>query len=385
MSAPHADVAACPRIDIELSSFRHGDVIPDPYDENVFSSLIRDLALTSPRASILDIARTAQVSPATVSRAFNQPQLVNPQTLARILSVAHDAGFRPNRVGSSLRSGSTRTLGLVLPTLINPVFAECFEGAEARARSDGYSVMVTTTGYDRQRERDAVSLLLDHRVEGIVVTVTHTVRNPVLEQIAAGGVPYVLAYNESAIHPCVSVDNARAAEDVIAALAALGHHTIAVVTGPLAASDRAGLRLDGARRAARRLGLPAPCHIELPSHTEACSTTLADALEGPSAPTAMFCSNDLLAAAVIAAVSALGQHVPRDLSVCGFDGVPFGAHMVPPLASLAQPSRDIGALACDLLLGALLGAPLVSRCLPHRFIAGGTVAAAPIRPAHLVE
>lgn len=374
-----------PPIDIQLSSFRHGDVIRDPYDENVFTTHVSDVVLTSPRASILDIARTAQVSPATVSRAFNQPQLVNPQTLARILAVAHDAGFRPNRVGSSLRSGSTRTLGLVLPTLLNPVFAECFEGAEARARDDGYSVMVTTTGYDRAREREAVSLLLDHRVEGIVVTVTHTTFNPVLEQIAAGGVPFVLAYNESATHPYVSVDNTRAAEDVIAALAALGHRTMAVVTGPLAASDRAGLRLAGARKAARRLGLPVPRHIEMPLHTDACRATLAQALDGPSAPTAMFCSNDLLAAAVVAAAHALGRQVPRDLSVCGFDGVPFGAHMVPTLASMAQPSRDIGAFACDLLIGALMGAPLVSRCLPHRFVAGGTVAAAPLCPALLVE
>src|SRR5690554_5899207 len=110
--------------------------------------------------SLVEIAEQAGVSPATVSRAFNRPELVQAGTLERIMAVADRHGFRPNRLGSSLRSGTTRTLGLVLPTLSNPVFADCFEGAEMRARASGYSVMMTVTHYDPEQEAAAVQRLI---------------------------------------------------------------------------------------------------------------------------------------------------------------------------------------------------------------------------------
>lgn len=141
------------------------------------------------------------VSPATVSRAFNQPDIVHPDTLAHIRAIAKRAGFRPNRVGRSLRSGSTRTIGLILPTLSNPVFAECFEGAERRARESGYSVMLTATGYDPAVESAAVQGLIDHQVDGLILTVADAARSTTLDDLDSAGMPYVLVYNESAAHP----------------------------------------------------------------------------------------------------------------------------------------------------------------------------------------
>ncbi|OZI66270.1 LacI family DNA-binding transcriptional regulator [Bordetella genomosp. 11] len=333
------------------------------------------------RPSILDIARDAGVSPATVSRAFNRPGLLRPDTLQRIERVARESGFRPNRVGSSLRSGSTRTIGMALPTLCNPVFAECFEGAEAWAHDHGYSIMVTTTGYDLPREAAAVRSLLDHQVEGVLLAVANAARSATLRELAHEGLPYVLVYNESPSHPCVSVDNMAAARDMVRWLASEGHTRIALVTGPLAASDRARRRLQGARACARELGLPPPVHLCMPSHTAADAGLLRQALGERLAPTALFCSNDLLAASVIAELRALGLRVPDDLSVCGFDGMHFAALMVPPLTTVEQPSRDIGATACAQLLALLHGESPVSSRLPHRLITGRTVAAASSYPA----
>ncbi|ARP79468.1 LacI family transcriptional regulator [Bordetella genomosp. 8] len=332
------------------------------------------------RPSILDIARDAGVSPATVSRAFNRPELLRPDTLRRIEAVARQFGFRPNRVGSSLRSGSTRTIGMALPTLCNPVFAECFEGAEAWAHDNGYSIMVTTTGYDAAREAAAVRSLLDHQVEGVLLTVTNAARSGILRELAEDGLPYVLAYNESPSHPCVSVDNMAAARDMVRWLADTGHRRIALVTGPLSASDRARRRLQGARACARELRLPQPVHLCMPLHTAADADLLLEALQARPAPTALFCSNDLLAASVIAELRGLGLRVPEDLSVCGFDGMHFAALMVPPLTTVEQPSRDIGAHACAQLLARLRGESAASLRLPHRLITGRTVAAASSRP-----
>jgi LacI family repressor for deo operon, udp, cdd, tsx, nupC, and nupG len=331
------------------------------------------------RPSILYLAREAGVSPATVSRAFNRPELVHADTLKRIEALARQSGFRPNRLGSSLRSGNTRTIGLVLPTLCNPVFAECFEGAERHARENGYSVMVSTTGYDPATEAVAVQSLIDHQVEGLVLTVADASQSTLLPALAKQGVPYVLAYNESPAHPFVSVDNTAAARNMVQSLAEQGHRNIAIVTGPLTASDRAQRRLEGARAQARQMGLPTLLHLSMPSHTAADSGVLQSALRAPQAPTALFCSNDLLATSIISVLQTLGLKVPADISVCGFDGMSFAALMVPALTTIEQPSRSIGARACANLLARLRGEPAASLTLPHRLVPGGTVAAASIR------
>jgi len=337
------------------------------------------------RLSLVEIARRAGVSPATVSRAFNRPELLSEATRERILETARRLGFRPNKVGSSLRSGSTRTLGLLLPTMANPVFAACFEGAEERALEAGYSVMLATTGYDSERERTAARSLLDHRVEGLILTVSDPADSATLEELTANGVPFVLAYNESETHPFVSVDNHAAAGDMVEHLVANGHRQLAMISGPLDASDRASKRLDGVLDRAACLGLPAPVHVSMPQHTAADRSRLASLMALPTPPTALFCSNDLLASAVIFELAALGLRVPKDVSVCGFDGMAFGALMVPSLASVHQPSFEIGSQACQELLNALGGECSRSLRLPHRLFGGGTVASLShhaVHPSH---
>lgn len=330
------------------------------------------------RPSLVQIAERVGVSPATVSRAFNRPELLSDATRERILATSRQLGFRPSKVGSSLRSGSTRTLGLLLPTMSNPVFAACFEGAEERALKAGYSVMLATTGYDSRRERAAARSLLDHRVEGMILTVADPARSATLAELTATGLPFVLAYNESDRHPFVSVDNLAAAGDMVEHLVASGHRRLAMISGPLDASDRASKRLDGVLDRAARLDLPAPTHVSMPRHTAADRNRLRSLLSSPRPPTALFCSNDLLAASVIAELATLGLRVPDDLSVCGFDGMAFGALMVPSLASVHQPSSEIGSQACHELLNALGGGSSRSVRLPHRLSEGGTVARLPV-------
>lgn len=326
------------------------------------------------RLSILEIAREAGVSAATVSRAFNQPGLLRPATRARIDEVTQRLGFRPNRVGRSLRAGRTRTIGLLLPTLANPVFAECFEGAEQAARTAGYSIMMGLTGYDPSVESAYVQALIDHQIEGLILTVGDAARNDTLRALDVAGLPHILAYNESRAHPYVSVDNKAAAFDMVTRLSAWGHRRIAFISGPLAASDRARRRLLGAQAGAKSLGLTRLAHCVMPAHTESSPAILRDLLAQREAPSALFCSNDLLAISVISQLAALGVQVPGDVAVCGFDGAGIGAMLVPPLTTAAQPSRDIGETACTLLLDRLTGKAPASVRLPHRIVDGGTAA-----------
>lgn len=325
--------------------------------------------------SILEIAQEAGVSPATVSRAFNRPELVQADTRSRVLHVASRHGFRPNRLGSSLRSGSTRTLGLALPTLSNPVFADCFEGAEMRARQSGYSMMMTATHYDPELETDAVQRLVDHQLDGVILTVADCRSSAVLKTLKRHRMNYVLAYNESALHPCAAVDNRAAACDMVEHLAKLGHTHIAFVSGPLNLSDRAKSRLSGARERAKALKLKRVQHFLMPSHTASDTATIRCILESDARPTALFCSNDLLATAVIASIKELGFSVPEDISVAGFDGIRYGAYMSPSLTTIEAPGYEIGKAACHLLLEQIAQGGTRSLQLAHTLIPGASAAA----------
>lgn len=326
------------------------------------------------RPSIVDVARDAGVSPATVSRAFNQPGLLRPETLRRITQVARAKGFRPNRLGSSLRSGSTRTVGVVLPALSEPVFALCLEGAERHAREQGYSIRVAAAGHAVAGETAAVRSLVEHQVDGVLLAAANAARSTAPGWLAEQGVPYVLACNESSSHPCVAIDNAAAAGDMVGLLAENGHRRIAVVTGPLRISEHARRRLQGARARVRKLGLPEPAHVQMRSHDIADADVLAALLQQAAAPTALFCSSDLLAVSVIAALAAAGLSVPRDMSVCGFGAMDFAAAMRPALTTVQQSCRDIGARACESLLAQLRGEAAGRLLLPHRIVGGHTVA-----------
>ena len=232
--------------------------------------------------------------------------------------------------------------------------------------------MLTATGYDPAVESAAVQGLMDHQVDGLILTVADVAKSATLDDLDSAGMPYVLVYNESASHPYASVDNRAAACDMVTHLAQLGQaHR---------AGDRPadGLRPRAAtpcRRARLKLGLDAVQHISMSSHTGSDVEALKAALRGKQAPTALFCSNDLLATAVIADLVGLGMSVPADISVCGFDGMRFGALLTPPLTTVAQPSDGIGQAACSNLLAQIHGQPAQSNRLPHCIVVGGTAAA----------
>src|SRR5690606_15249242 len=252
---------------------------------------------------------------------------------------------------------------------------DCFEGAEMRARQSGYSVMMTATHYDPDLEIDAVHRLIDHQLDGIILTVANARASSVLKMLKRHGMSYVLAYNESAVHPCAAVDNHAAASDMIRHLAKLGHRHIAFVSGPLNLSDRAKSRLAGARHSAVELGLKRVQHVIMPSHTGSDTETVRDLLQSATRPSALFCSNDLLATAVIASIKELGGSVPDDISVAGFDGIRYGAFMSPSLATIEAPGYEIGKAACHLLLQQIEQRSTGSQQLPHRLIVGASVAA----------
>lgn len=334
--------------------------------------------------TLADVALAAHVSLATASRVFSHPQLVREATAQRVHEAAQRLNFRPNLLGAKLRAQQTRILGVMLPTLENAVFAECWRGIEEAALAAGYSLMLVSSNYDPARERERVEYLLRHRVDGMVLTVADATSSAVLDQLDRENVPYVLAYNQATPdgqRHSVSVDNRTSACEGVQGLIAAGHRRIAVVSGAFMASDRARQRFAGYEDAMRAHGLTPLPPVNLPSHTASNIDQINTLMRRGKAPTAFFCTNDLLAIGVISDLKRLGLRVPRDVSVLGYDGIALGALVEPPLATVVQPNTDIGMQAVTQLVTRLHTPDSHARAhvtlLPHGLRVSGTVAAPP--------
>ncbi len=336
------------------------------------------------RPSIKDVAQLARVSTATVSRTLNAPGTVREHTAGKVREAIARLGFRPNLVGRNLRAGRTRTIGVVLPTFANAVFSECLKGLESAARDLDYAVVPTATEYRLDDESEACERLLRHRVDGLVLTVGNARGNLLLDRLDREHVPYVLVYNPVAAgrRLAVSVNNRRAAAEMVTHLVEAGHRRVRMLSGSLVTSDRAAQRHLGYRDALLRAGLePAPL-VELPDHLGGSVDALRALLGRRDSPTALFCSNDLLAIGVLRDLHALDRRVPADVSVAGFDGIAFGALVTPSLTTIVQPSEEMGARALRLLVARLEGRRnLDSIEMPHQLRAGESTRALPVRPA----
>jgi DNA-binding LacI/PurR family transcriptional regulator len=335
-------------------------------------------AKTSP--TIRTVAARAGVSVATVSRVVNGLAPAHSPATQRVRAAIQELGFTPSRLGRGLKTARTSTIGLVIPSLDNPVFAGSVQGVQAAAREAGYGVLLTATNYAPEAESAALETLLSHNVDGLILTVAKADGNPLLEDLEARAVPYVLVFNQpSERHRvAVTVDNVAAAREVVALLKGLGHRRIGMVAGSFTSSDRARLRWLGYDDAMLRAGLQPDPVIEVPFGATDLTEQVRTVLSAPEPPTALFCSTDLIAVAVIGAASRLGVRVPDDLSVVGFDGIAITAAMRPQLTTIVQPTERMGREAFALLsrlMSAGTDKPEIAtpQLLPHELRRGESV------------
>ena len=326
-------------------------------------------------ADLLSVAKLAGVSRATAARAFSNPDLVRPTTREKVLSAAQTLAFRPNKVAQQLRSQATQMIGVMVPSLDNPVFAEQLQAMEITARASGYSLIITISEYSPNREQDIVEEMLRQRVDGLVLTVANAGNSNVLDKLRLETTPCLLVYNPpgSSGFPSIGVNNRAAGADATRHLITLGHQRIGMVAGPLLQSDRAQQRYQGYYHAMREAGLVARPLVEMARHTKADLASLTPALQGPDSLSAVICTNDLLAISLIGELQRAGFAVPKDLSVMGFDGIALGRHLYPSLCTIEQPRADIGRAAVHTLLAMIRGESCTPAPLPHVLRKGESV------------
>ncbi|WP_034944045.1 LacI family DNA-binding transcriptional regulator [Erwinia oleae] len=327
---------------------------------------------------LLTVARLAGVSRTTAARAFSEPEKVREATRDKVYAASETLGFRPNYVARQLRTRSTRIIGVMLPTLRNPVFCEQLQAMENSARERGYSLMIATTDYDADRESRVLENMLRQRVDGMILTVANACESACLRLLAQESLPAVLVHNPAASPEfiTISVDNRQAICQATRHLLALGHRRIAMIAGPVRQSDRAALRYQGYCDAMTAAGLPAQPLIEMAHHTRVDVALLRPWLASGSALTALICTNDLLALSAIGGLQRLGWRVPTDISVIGFDGIALGEMVHPSLCSVVQPQRELGAAAMESMMNLLANVSVSSQTLDFTLRQGESIAPA---------
>lgn len=331
--------------------------------------------------TIKDVASRAGVSPATVSRVVNSRGVISAATSEKVQAAIEELGFRPNAMGRNLKTATTRTFGILLPSISNPIFGEVVEGIQAAAISAGYSVLITCSNYQEKDERHAIETLLSNRVDGLILTVADADHSEQLDRLDKHGVPYVLLFNqpERPTRSAVTVDNRAAGRMVAEEFIQLGHQRLGMIAGRFDASDRSRARYCGFRDGIAAAGLAPPALVEVDFVEGRIARAVGNLLNREDAPTALFCSTDLLALSVISALRGLGVAVPDEMSVVGFDGISFGLLSHPSLATVVQPSRAMGQAAVQHLLGRLTGntTPKV-QFLPTTYRPGVSAGPAPL-------
>lgn len=307
--------------------------------------------------SIKDIARSANVSHSTVSRALRHSPLVNPVTAEKIRRIAAESNFRPSAVGRSLATGRTYMIGVVVASPAQPFVAEVLAGIEEIATQRGYSVLLASTKGDPEREMATVQQFEERRVDGVLL-IGSRVRSISSSLLAEMQIPMVSVDNQPAPDaPCsVYFDNTTATHGAIRYLAQLGHRRIAYI-GDRHGFDSNTLRHDAYRAALESLGIAYDPRLVVDgdSDAEGGMRSMDRLLLPGMRPTAVFCYNDMTALGALASIYQHRLRVPHDLSVVGFEDLSIAAFTQPPLTTVRQPRAAIGRIAVDSLFSMLAG------------------------------
>lgn len=295
----------------------------------------------------------AGVSVASVSRFINTPEKLRPETRERIARAMRQSKYRYNYMAKVFATKRTHTLGLVIPTITNTVFADSTRGLQDEANRLGYQVLMANADYDSATEGRLVRHLLERQVDGLVLTVSDP-HGAIAGELAQARIPAVFLFSTLKEGPmsAVGIDNERGGYDATAHLADLGHERIAMLAGSFAASDRSRHRYEGYLRCLRERGLPSDDNlvVEIPYGLEHCRQGVTRLMGAEHPPTAIFASNDLMAIGAIGELRAQGLSVPEDISVVGFDDVPMSSYVAPRLTTVRQPVYEMGQAAARMAI-----------------------------------
>jgi LacI family transcriptional regulator len=308
------------------------------------------------KITIKDIARMANVSHTTVSRALNNKSRIKNETKEKILAIAKELKYRPNFIARSLVMKKTKTLGLVITNIANPFYTELAQGIEATVRGLGYNIIFCSTHSDLSAEKHYIDMLRSKGVDGIIFSSAH-MDDPNILVLAEEAFPIVLV-NRRTYHPIVrekvdyvGIDNILGGFLAVEHLIRLGHQRIGVIGG--SSESSVGFeRLEGGKKALTSYGLEVMGNYFLEGDFLKGSGHRGgkEFLKMAEPPTAIFATNDYMALGTYQAIIEEGQRVPEDIALIGFNDIEFTATKGVELTTIGQKKYEMGALAVNILV-----------------------------------
>lgn len=306
-----------------------------------------------------DVAKKAGVSTATVSRCLNTPDRVQKTTRLRVLKAVEALGYTPNFGARVMAAKRTFTIGAIIPTMENAIFARGLQAFQEELQRAGYTLLVSSTAYSPAAEDEQIRALITRGADGLLLIGYD--RDPALYRyLKRQAVPALIAWahHPDIPRPAIGFDNRRAMALLTEAVLAQGHRRIGVITAVIKGNDRAADRLQGIKDTLQARGLDPEtlAVIETPYGVENGEVAMRTLMQAPAAPTVVMCGNDVLAAGALRGAKAMGLSVPQDVSVTGFDDIELARIVTPALTTVHVPHREMGTKAARALIAMVEGA-----------------------------
>jgi len=310
----------------------------------------------SKASSLQDVADHSGVSTATVSRYLANPKSVREERRQRIERSVAELDYIPHGAAQALASKRSRTIGAIVPTLHNAIFAQGLQFFQTRLQNVGYSLIVATSNYSPDEELTQAETLMSRGVDGmLLVGLSHKER--LHERIKSSKIPYVStwSFKEDYPYPCIGFKNFEAAVRMTTYLLDIGHKNFGVIPGLPENNDRAADRLKGVLSTLKEKGLSIPTGnvIECSYSIQESRQVTKKMLSEDNPPTVIICGNDVIAYGALFECQARGLKVPEDISIIGFDDLQASSQIFPPLTTMQVPFEEMGEKAADYLLACL--------------------------------
>lgn len=321
-------------------------------------------------ANIQQVAKTAGVSVATVSRVLNKATSVSPETRLKVEQAIKALNYEPSMLGRNLRNSESRLLLVLIPSISNPFYTEIINGIQNMAMANQYNILLCETDSNPERENIYFNMVKNKVADGLISMDPTVNKHKLYELAETHSVILCSEYEEGGCIPYVSIDNELAAYHAVKHLISLGNKNIALIN-----SDEKFLyarqRRNGYERALKEFNLP--IHEEWIYHTEQLDfqhgvQAMRMLLQLDEKPSAVFAVSDTLAIGALKELNANGLHVPNDIALIGFDKISFSNMTNPTLTTVAQPMYQMGSTAATMLINQIKGNKVESILLEHELI-----------------
>ena len=300
-----------------------------------------------------DVAKAAGVSPATVSRSLNSPGLVSKSTLKRVKSAVDALGYTPHFGARFMSAKRTMTIGAIIPTMENAIFAKGIQAFQERLHSLGYTLLISSSSYDPEIEAEQVRALASRGADGILL-IGYWREERVYEFLKQRNIPFLLAWAFAANNalPAIGFDNRASMYQLCDRVLAMGHRNVAVISGTTEGNDRATNRLKGIteRLKVEGIDLASVPIIETPYDIDNGADAFERLMRLSDRPSIVMCGNDVLAVGAMQRAQEMGIKVPDDVSITGFDGIELARVVTPKLTTVRVPHSEMGRRAADELV-----------------------------------